>query len=592
MKKGLLGILIFTLAQTAGYAQFTEISQRRGFSNYFKEFVRGSEGELVLGTRYNQGYITTLYSVGSDSIIWEDGYYNVVWDASQNAQGNVILFVSSIGCDFVDESQLTRLEIAPNGQVVSSTNYQYMVYGDWDYGVALGEDGLIFFDFEIVKIGSDGTVILQIPSVLGSDRFNTVAEGFEDDLLAFSSAGYLARFDQQSNLIDTTMLSQPILKTARSPFGKLYGFSSNAVFEIDSALTFTDISGQFGLGGNIKDHIVDSTGILLLLDDETLYHMDTSYTISDQTSLTSYLDEGRLWQTDSGYYCSGTLGDFGVILRLDETLNVVSAVQMKWMTISDLNVFEGEIWIAGTERHFPHSYDHPSALLKSFDADLTTDSWQNDVELIGVTVDSFSTSMTPNIILTYQYPTVEVRNNGTDTIHSLFLSYHNIPLEFGICELHELGWSTGHLRLAPGEDTLISIPRIPWKAYVQDPYGTGPKDLSLCIYAYNPNEKIDMEHNNNSTCTDFTINVGIDETVESMMSIYPNPFDNELTVQWDETLNETTISVSDVLGRFVLMPYRFSENRMNLNTGDWDNGIYFLIIENKDGRVVRKVVKR
>ncbi|MCF8460933.1 MAG: T9SS type A sorting domain-containing protein [Flavobacteriales bacterium] len=593
MRKCLLSLLCGMLGSVACFPQFVEISHRGSFSNNFNEFVRHSDGEYVIGKQYHQGDISILYSVGFDSVIWEDGYYNVLWDASQNAQGNIVLFVSSIGCDFVQQSQLTRLEIAANGQVLSSFAYPYMVYGNWDYGTYYDEDeNFYLFWNSIIKIDQGGNEIFQTVPETGISDFKTVINGFGEELLAFTGDGHMAIFDSQGILVDTLLLTEPVKHSEKSPYGGIFLFSETSVYMLDSAYTVTNISSLLGLGGNIQDYVVDSTGILLLFDDEVLYRIDTSHTVSDQTNLTSYLDEGQLWLTDSGYFCSGTLGNFGVILRLDSDLNVTSDVQVKWMKVSDLNVFDGEIQIVGTESHFPHQFDHPSALLKTFDTDLTTGNWQNDVELVVVTLDSISTSINPSNIFTYQYPTVLVRNNGQNTIRSLSLSYHNLPIEFGICELKELEWSTDNLDLPPGGDTLIELPRIPWISYIQDPNGSGPTNLTLCVYAYNPNRKVEADHGNNSVCTDFIINVGVEEILETEINIYPNPFDNELIIEMNEIFGGTTVRVSDVLGRSIHFLSNSGDGWINFNTADWPNGIYVLTIESKDGRVVRKVVKQ
>jgi len=91
---------------------------------------------------------------------------------------------------------------------------------------------------------------------------------------------------------------------------------------------------------------------------------------------------------------------------------------------------------------------------------------------------------------------------------------------------------------------------------------------------------------NVSTCT------GIEEaTANNLVSIYPNPANDFITVQlMDETIG-ATIQILNALGEIVLTE-NATTNGTLLKTDNLTNGIYFVKVESKNGKAIRKFIKQ
>jgi PKD repeat protein len=83
------------------------------------------------------------------------------------------------------------------------------------------------------------------------------------------------------------------------------------------------------------------------------------------------------------------------------------------------------------------------------------------------------------------------------------------------------------------------------------------------------------------------------ELVKSLTA-YPNPFNDQLTIELELTANASNISyeVYDALGKVVLKN-KISDSKTNLNTGTLTNGFYFLSVKDENGNTLRsmKIVK-
>jgi hypothetical protein len=76
------------------------------------------------------------------------------------------------------------------------------------------------------------------------------------------------------------------------------------------------------------------------------------------------------------------------------------------------------------------------------------------------------------------------------------------------------------------------------------------------------------------------------------LNIWPNPFNDYLTIELNSELNENVvIEIFDVLG--VKQQAKISSYNENdqLNTSSLNSGIYFISVRNENTRVVRKVKK-
>ncbi|HZV71361.1 MAG TPA: lamin tail domain-containing protein [Saprospiraceae bacterium] len=87
------------------------------------------------------------------------------------------------------------------------------------------------------------------------------------------------------------------------------------------------------------------------------------------------------------------------------------------------------------------------------------------------------------------------------------------------------------------------------------------------------------------------IPVGVHPVQSSeVVSIYPNPVDQILTVRIEEG-NTGTVSVADVFGKIILQQ-TVSSKTITINTTSWNAGIYFVMTEVNGTQLINKVVRR
>lgn len=90
-------------------------------------------------------------------------------------------------------------------------------------------------------------------------------------------------------------------------------------------------------------------------------------------------------------------------------------------------------------------------------------------------------------------------------------------------------------------------------------------------------------------------NNGLNTNVETMvdLQIFPNPASSKVTVQWEANGENTTLSITDLLGRIVWQQsITEGMNRMeiDLNNGHFIQGIYHVTMENNGGRTTQRLI--
>jgi len=72
--------------------------------------------------------------------------------------------------------------------------------------------------------------------------------------------------------------------------------------------------------------------------------------------------------------------------------------------------------------------------------------------------------------------------------------------------------------------------------------------------------------------------------------IYPNPTQNYITIQLtNEIVGETKMDLFDVQGRKIISKNTF-QNTEELNLSSLSGGIYFLSIQNKNHKIIKKII--
>lgn len=83
--------------------------------------------------------------------------------------------------------------------------------------------------------------------------------------------------------------------------------------------------------------------------------------------------------------------------------------------------------------------------------------------------------------------------------------------------------------------------------------------------------------------------VSIRENTKIKFSIYPNPSQNEVNIEWDINEEWNTLQAVDINGRVVLEE-RINSNSIKLETSNWDRGTYFINLIGKDKTGSKKLI--
>jgi hypothetical protein len=79
------------------------------------------------------------------------------------------------------------------------------------------------------------------------------------------------------------------------------------------------------------------------------------------------------------------------------------------------------------------------------------------------------------------------------------------------------------------------------------------------------------------------------ENVRFEVRVYPNPFDDQLTIELDEQLT-TTVRITDLNGK-MLVQDNLNVQEWTISTSDWANGMYIVTLENERGMKSLKLIK-
>ena len=76
------------------------------------------------------------------------------------------------------------------------------------------------------------------------------------------------------------------------------------------------------------------------------------------------------------------------------------------------------------------------------------------------------------------------------------------------------------------------------------------------------------------------------------LEIYPNPFVDQITIQFDNTNSDKVVKLFAANGKLISEKQQAnSEMQMTMNVGELASGVYFLSIENENSRVLKKLIK-
>jgi hypothetical protein len=89
----------------------------------------------------------------------------------------------------------------------------------------------------------------------------------------------------------------------------------------------------------------------------------------------------------------------------------------------------------------------------------------------------------------------------------------------------------------------------------------------------------DCESASNSTTYDETPSAITDLNKEIHLSVYPNPFRRETTVDFGQTINKATITIVDIYGKLIEIHELINTDKYIIKRTNKASGVYFMEIE-------------
>ena len=132
-----------------------------------------------------------------------------------------------------------------------------------------------------------------------------------------------------------------------------------------------------------------------------------------------------------------------------------------------------------------------------------------------------------------------------------------------------------------------------WKNYQKYDYAYDANGclLSQDFYTgWNASGSYYESHMRTEYINTYSPNTGIAALNTSGLFVYPNPVDNQLTIQAENELSNATASILDFFGR-VITEEKLNPQQTILNTSTLNSGVYFLQINAAGKRITKKFVK-
>lgn len=73
--------------------------------------------------------------------------------------------------------------------------------------------------------------------------------------------------------------------------------------------------------------------------------------------------------------------------------------------------------------------------------------------------------------------------------------------------------------------------------------------------------------------------------------VYPNPVKNQLQLRFDSEWNNSKVSVYNIAGKLIHTLTLYESGITTINTSHWEKGVYFIIINNGNQQITKKIMK-
>lgn len=571
----IVGLTASSLSSSAQDLQF-EKSLKWGYNNELNRFYKTESGNLLLSTYSRPSMFAAdiaavfmLDSLGNQ--IWLRETYNpgfsVIRSATSGEENYLFhgdpYFCGWCATGYYKQWNFNIFDEAGNAQLNDQINY-YMT-GNFD-PMILQPFGYFFPICTGAMLMSDGSVLAVGESLMITINSNSLA--MQHTFAPFAILG-LHPLDDDESLIfasDSVVFKRDVNGILDTAF--VFDFTIDS-WQANDQNTFIVRSTDF------KYYAIDQEGNIL----EELNPANTFNSIDH-----ILWRDGKFWifgETENGYQ-----------LRAFNRLEGYSFIRD--ISTEDFRPVGFELWaehflMIGYEpdlnnKHFIFKsikYDEPE-----YEPEFS------DIGIESILISAYVFTASNPLLRSIEFD-VEVRNNGNNTINSVYLNSNPPSIDHpGIpgyvqCAANNYSNKFSDLNLQPGASAILKTSRFTIWA-INSHISNG-----FCVWTSLPNDARDHDSSNDIACGfDYVMSINEIDRLQHV-NIYPNPVHDELIIDIGETWNEEILlQILDIQGRIVITKVIPAyENPARIEVGSYPPGVYLLNLQSKQFNARRKFVK-
>jgi hypothetical protein len=362
----------------------------------------------------------------------------------------------------------------------------------------------------------------------------------DGDLVTYGTEG-LAQYSPDLSSVQTGLFGYDVLKAARMPDGRYVALTPDQ---------------------------------LLITDENFMVEKETAHGQPDVKDLGA--GENRIILLSSNFPRKLMHFDTTLALTETETIPTDAVFQPSFCAI------EGQRLIVAGEEYGLATAQVAGVRASPLDTALFFDG-TCDAALTGISAPQPPTGMDfPGYYLIFfDSVAVTLKNEGTDTLHHVTINAI-LGKEVFICQVNYSYQQTFYdLNLPPGASRQLYLGEL-----VQYGNFVLPAQTQLCFWTTLPNDSLDLDRTNNSTCQSFNVIVNAPEPPPTVsLQISPNPASDAFTLNWSSDVNARALArLFDAAGRQVIET-QVSSGQWVFQRGQLPAGLYNLLLTDDKGRV-------
>lgn len=304
---------------------------------------------------------------------------------------------------------------------------------------------------------------------------------------------------------------------------------------------------------------------------------DSSFQVTSQSTTTFSVPEFLSSDSSGFYFCYGAsdliIEHYSSALQFDTSYLIETLTQSNFRNVAGMKLTADFLAIAGNESLTVQEHGFIKVISKTGNPNppLTVDA---GIQNLIMNFDSLQWNVPALEFGTVFYTaSFDIMNFGINTIHNLLVYYH-FPVGINcVTDIHELNYAG--INLSPGNTYHVEFNSSTAVSFHFYPYTFS---LDVCFWTAAPSSKLDLEMNNNKSCSAI---VGINEpAIQNPIVIYPNPSGGLVNIEIPSG-KFSSIKIIDLLGRAVYQSDISGDNK-KIIVSKLNAGYYRIVISDND----------